>query len=101
MLELGCLGLGGLHAQLAGDQVQGEVDARGHAGGGDDVAVVDHAGAVADVDAARTALESTDASIDEIADRCGFGTAANLRKHFRRQVATTPTAYRRAFSRER
>ena len=24
--------------------------------------------------------------------------AANLRKHFRRQVATTPTAYRRAFS---
>ena len=37
------------------------------------------------VDAARAALESTDASIDEIADRCGFGTAANLRKHFHRQ----------------
>ena len=50
------------------------------------------------VDAARAALESGDASIDEIADRCGFGTAANLRKHFRRLLATTPTAYRRAFS---
>ena len=50
------------------------------------------------VDAARTALESGDATIDEIADRCGFGTAANLRKHFRRLLATTPTAYRRAFS---
>ncbi len=50
------------------------------------------------VDAARQALEAGEASIDEIADRCGFGTAANLRKHFRRLLATTPTAYRRAFS---
>ena len=50
------------------------------------------------VDAARTALEAGDATIDEIAHRCGFGTAANLRKHFRRVVDTTPTAYRRAFS---
>ena len=50
------------------------------------------------VDAARAALESTSASIDDIADTCGFGTAANLRKHFRRQVSTTPTAYRRTFT---
>jgi transcriptional regulator GlxA family with amidase domain len=50
------------------------------------------------VDAARAALESTDASIDEIADRCGFGTAANLRKHFHRHLHTTPTAYRRTFA---
>ncbi len=50
------------------------------------------------VDSARAALEAGDASIDEIAHRCGFGSAANLRKHFRRQVSTTPTAYRRAFS---
>ena len=50
------------------------------------------------VDAARSALESTDASIDEIAHRCGFGTAANLRKHFHRAIRTTPTAYRRAFT---
>jgi transcriptional regulator GlxA family with amidase domain len=50
------------------------------------------------VDAARAALETTGASIDDIAHACGFGTAANLRKHFRRSVATTPTAYRRAFA---
>jgi transcriptional regulator GlxA family with amidase domain len=50
------------------------------------------------VDAARTALESTDATIDDIAHRCGFGTAANLRKHFHRHLATTPTAYRRTFA---
>jgi transcriptional regulator GlxA family with amidase domain len=50
------------------------------------------------VDAARAALEATDASIDDVAHRCGFGTAANLRKHFHRAVSTTPTAYRRAFA---
>ena len=50
------------------------------------------------VDAARSALESTDASVEAIAHRCGFGTAANLRKHFYRAVATTPSAYRRAFA---
>lgn len=50
------------------------------------------------VDAARAALEATDASVDEIAARCGFGTAANLRKHFHRHLHTTPTAYRRTFA---
>jgi transcriptional regulator GlxA family with amidase domain len=50
------------------------------------------------VDAARAALETTGASVDDIAYSCGFGTAANLRKHFRRVVKTTPTAYRRAFA---
>jgi transcriptional regulator GlxA family with amidase domain len=50
------------------------------------------------IDAARTALETTDAPIDRIADRCGLGTAANLRKHFHRHVGTTPTAYRTAFA---
>jgi transcriptional regulator GlxA family with amidase domain len=49
------------------------------------------------VDAARAALESGDASVEEVARATGFGTAANLRKHFRRRVATTPTAYRSAF----
>ena len=49
------------------------------------------------VDAARAALEAGNASIEEVAGATGFGTAANLRKHFRRRVATTPTAYRRAF----
>jgi transcriptional regulator GlxA family with amidase domain len=46
---------------------------------------------------ARELLETTPANIDEIAQRCGFGTPANLRTHFRRQVATTPTSYRNAF----
>jgi transcriptional regulator GlxA family with amidase domain len=46
---------------------------------------------------ARELLESTPASVDEITRRCGFGTPANLRTHFRRHVATTPTAYRDAF----
>jgi transcriptional regulator GlxA family with amidase domain len=50
------------------------------------------------IDAARAALETTAASVDDIAYSCGFGTAANLRKHFRRAVVTTPTAYRRAFA---
>ncbi|MDA0180768.1 helix-turn-helix domain-containing protein [Solirubrobacter phytolaccae] len=49
------------------------------------------------VDAARGALETTSAAIDDIASECGFGTAANLRKHFHRQLSVTPTAYRRAF----
>jgi transcriptional regulator GlxA family with amidase domain len=49
------------------------------------------------VDAARAALEAGGTSVEEVARATGFGTAANLRKHFRRRVATTPTAYRRAF----
>ncbi|HEX5613834.1 MAG TPA: helix-turn-helix domain-containing protein [Acidimicrobiia bacterium] len=48
---------------------------------------------------AQRLLETTDWSIDEVARRCGLGTAANLRLHFRRVCATTPTAYRAAFRR--
>ena len=48
--------------------------------------------------AARELLESSGASVEEIAARCGFGTTASLRAHFRRHVATTPTAYRNAFT---
>jgi AraC family transcriptional activator FtrA len=51
--------------------------------------------------AARELLETTPASVDEIATRCGFGTTASLRAHFRRHVATTPTAYRNAFAARR
>jgi transcriptional regulator GlxA family with amidase domain len=46
---------------------------------------------------ARRLLEESDLSIDEVAWRAGFGTAASLREHFRRATATTPTAYRRTF----
>jgi len=46
---------------------------------------------------AQELLEETDASIDLIADRAGFGNAATLRHHFRGWRGTTPQAYRRAF----
>ncbi|MER7892419.1 helix-turn-helix domain-containing protein [Micromonospora sp. NPDC094482] len=48
--------------------------------------------------AACTLLEDGDLSIDEVARRTGLGTATNLRTHFRRAFAATPTAYRRAFT---
>jgi transcriptional regulator GlxA family with amidase domain len=47
---------------------------------------------------ARELIETTDFGVDQVADRCGLGTAANLRLHFRRIVGTTPTAYRRTFT---
>lgn len=46
---------------------------------------------------ARELLESTQLSIEQVAEACGLGTAANLRLHFRRGLGVTPTAYRRAF----
>ncbi|MGD9735456.1 MAG: GlxA family transcriptional regulator [Solirubrobacterales bacterium] len=47
--------------------------------------------------AARRLLESSELPVEDVAWRCGFGTAASLREHFRRATATTPTAYRRSF----
>lgn len=47
--------------------------------------------------AARRLLEDSDQPVETVAWRCGFGTAASLRDHFRRATSTTPTAYRRAF----
>jgi AraC family transcriptional activator FtrA len=46
---------------------------------------------------ARRLLEATDASVEEVASRAGFGGAVALRQHFARLVGTSPTAYRRAF----
>ena len=46
---------------------------------------------------ARRLLEATDLPVEDIAYRCGLGTAGNLRLHLAREAATTPTAYRRAF----
>lgn len=46
---------------------------------------------------ARRLLEESDLPIDAIAWRAGFGTAASMRKHFRRATSTTPSAYRSAF----
>lgn len=49
---------------------------------------------------ARELLETTDHSVDRVARDSGLGSAANLRLYFRRALNTTPTAYRRAFSRQ-
>jgi AraC family transcriptional activator FtrA len=46
---------------------------------------------------AQRLLETSDLGIDEIADRAGFGTATNLRQHFRSEVRASPAAYRRTF----
>jgi transcriptional regulator GlxA family with amidase domain len=47
---------------------------------------------------ARRLLESSGAPVEEVASRCGFGSAASLRAHFKHQTGTSPTAYRRTFS---
>ena len=49
---------------------------------------------------AQRLLETTDVAVEIVAERCGFGTAANLRHHFQRVVATSPLAYRRTFRTE-
>jgi transcriptional regulator GlxA family with amidase domain len=46
---------------------------------------------------ARRMLESSELPIDEVAQSCGFSSAAALRPHFRRSVGVVPTAYREAF----
>jgi transcriptional regulator GlxA family with amidase domain len=39
----------------------------------------------------------SDLPIDSVAEKSGFSTAANLRKHFSRTVHTSPQAYRHTF----
>lgn len=46
---------------------------------------------------ARRLLESTDLPVEHVATHAGFGSAPSLRQHFRRSLATSPAAYRRAF----
>ncbi len=50
------------------------------------------------VEHARRLLETSDLPVEAVAQRCGFGSAAILREHFRRATATTPTEYRRTFA---
>lgn len=47
---------------------------------------------------AQQLLETTELSVEEVAQRSGFGTAAVLRHHFSRLLATSPLAYRRRFA---
>ena len=46
---------------------------------------------------AQRLLETTDLSVETIAEMSGFATASNLRARFLDGVRTTPSAYRRAF----
>lgn len=48
---------------------------------------------------AQSLLETTDLSIELVAERSGVGSPATLRQHFRGRYGTTPQRYRRAFSR--
>lgn len=49
---------------------------------------------------ARELLETGGAGIEQIAQACGFGTAATLRHHFHRRLGLGPSDYRRRFRRE-
>ena len=48
---------------------------------------------------AQSLLETTDLSIEFVAERSGLGSPATLRQHFRRRFGTSPQLYRRAFTR--
>jgi AraC family transcriptional activator FtrA len=47
--------------------------------------------------AAQDLLETTALPVDRVAERCGIGSAATLRRHFAEQLGVSPVAYRRAF----
>jgi AraC family transcriptional activator FtrA len=47
---------------------------------------------------AQRLLEDTELGIDEVAQRCGFSSAALLRHHFRKVVGVAPVDFRRTFA---
>ncbi|WP_030558759.1 GlxA family transcriptional regulator [Streptomyces aureocirculatus] len=49
------------------------------------------------IEVARRLLETTDSPLDEVASTSGLGSVETLHRAFRRQLATTPAAYRRRF----
>jgi transcriptional regulator GlxA family with amidase domain len=48
---------------------------------------------------AQRMLETTQQSIEDIAQHVGFGSAVSLRQHFNRAYQTSPSAYRALFAR--
>ncbi|MFA5121229.1 transcriptional regulator FtrA [Zavarzinia sp.] len=46
---------------------------------------------------ARELLEEGRTGVEQVAEACGFGTAATLRHHFRRRLGLAPAAYRARF----
>jgi transcriptional regulator GlxA family with amidase domain len=51
------------------------------------------------VDYARHLLETTDLTMDRIAERSGLGSGSSLRQHLRDRLGVSPQAYRRTFHR--
>lgn len=49
------------------------------------------------VEAARRLLETTDCPLDRVAATAGLGSVETLHRAFKRQLSTTPAAYRRRF----
>ncbi|MEU1825892.1 helix-turn-helix domain-containing protein [Streptomyces abikoensis] len=49
------------------------------------------------VEAARRLLETTDQPLEQVARTCGLRSPETLHRAFRRQISTTPAAYRRRF----
>ncbi|MBT2450226.1 DJ-1/PfpI family protein [Streptomyces sp. ISL-43] len=49
------------------------------------------------VEAARRLLENTEEPLDRLAAACGFGSVETLHRALRKQIDTTPAAYRRRF----
>ena len=49
------------------------------------------------IEAARSMLEASSAPLDDVARRCGLGSAETLRRAFTRSVGVTPHAYRQRF----
>jgi transcriptional regulator GlxA family with amidase domain len=48
--------------------------------------------------AAQDLLEATSLPVEQIAERSGMGSAANLRHHFNKQLGISPLAYRSTFA---
>lgn len=52
------------------------------------------------LDAARSSLEDDGLGLDEVAGRCGFGSAEQMRRAFRRHLRVVPIDYRKRFHRQ-
>ena len=52
------------------------------------------------VDAARRCLEDDALGLDEVASRCGFASAEQLRRTFHRHLRVVPIDYRKRFHRQ-
>lgn len=50
------------------------------------------------LDAARRALEETQAPVETVARQCGFGDEERMRRSFLRRLGVPPSQYRQRFS---